>query len=291
MRVSVRVGRGAQSRLGDARIALRIGIAPALVIAALVPLRGAGPPPPNRLVALTLNTKHGGEPPWSAADQIAEIAAAAPDVVFLQEARYQQLSTYVDALNRAMTTTAWRGDYARHCESGRAPACAAYADESVMILSRMAFDAAERHLIWARDGAWVARAVLRARITVGDGVAIEAFSCHLPADRKFAAARREWAAHFIAWAKRFPEPQLIGGDFNDGARSPAVAAMRRIYVDAFAARGSGRGGTETEDDRTYAKRFDYLFTAGALTVESAAVPRVKISDHRPLVAIYRIGQR
>ena len=90
---------------------------------------------------------------------------------------------------------------------------------------------------------------------------------------------------------RFPTPPLVGGDFNDGARSAVVAAMRRVYVDAFAARGSGRGGTETEDDRTYAKRFDYVFTAGALTVESAAVPQVKISDHRPLIAVYRIGQR
>jgi len=245
----------------------------------------------DRFVALTLNTKHGGEPPGSFADQIAAIAAAAPDVVFLQEARYQQLSAYVGALNGAMKTDAWHGDYARHCRIGRDPTCASYADESVMILARRPFGASERRLIWARDDAWAARGVLRARIAIADGSAIEAFSCHLPADAAFAASRRQWAARFIAWARQLPKPQLVGGDFNDGARSAAVAAMRRAYVDAFAARGSGSGGTETEDDRSYTKRYDYLFSAGPLAIESAQVPRVKISDHRPLVAAYRIERR
>ena len=265
----------------------------ALLIASLIASQAPSRPVLDdaRLIAMTLNTRHGGEPPWSVEDQIAEIAAASPDIVFLQEARYQQLSTYLEALNGAMNTTAWHGDYARHCESGRQPTCASYAGESVMILSRRPFVETDRHLIWARDGAWVARAVLRVRVKITESVAIEAFSCHLPADKKFSASRRAWATSFIEWAARFPQPHLIGGDFNDGARSAVVAAMRRVYVDAFAARGSGRGGTETEDDRTYAQRFDYLFTAGALTVESAAVPQVKISDHRPLIAVYRIGQR
>ena len=248
-------------------------------------------PSTDRIVALTLNTKHGGEPPGRFEDQIGAIAAAAPDVVFLQEARYQQLSAYVDALNAAMNTGAWHGDYARHCRAGHDPTCASFADESVMILSLRPFETSERHLIWARDDAWAARGVLRARIAIGDGAAIETFSCHLPADTAFAASRRAWAARFTTWARRFPTPQLVGGDFNDGARSAAVAAMRRVYVDAFAARGSGRGGTETEDDQSYTNRYDYLFSAGPLAVESAEVPRVKISDHRPLVAAYRIEHR
>ena len=64
---------------------------------------------------LTLNTRHGGEPPWSADDQIAEIVAESPDVVLLQEASYKQVKQYVKGINAALGTRAWHGDASRHC--------------------------------------------------------------------------------------------------------------------------------------------------------------------------------
>jgi endonuclease/exonuclease/phosphatase (EEP) superfamily protein YafD len=66
--------------------------------------------------------------------------------------------------------------------------------------------------------------------------------------------------------------------------------MQRHYVDAWAARGRGSGGTETEDDRRYTNRFDYLFATRDAQVERAYVPQVRLSDHRPLVAVYRVKQ-
>ena len=41
----------------------------------------------SALKVLTLNTNHGGQAPWSVANQVAAIVAEVPDVVFLQEAK------------------------------------------------------------------------------------------------------------------------------------------------------------------------------------------------------------
>jgi endonuclease/exonuclease/phosphatase family metal-dependent hydrolase len=240
---------------------------------------------PSTLTVMTLNTRHGGAPPWSAAEQIAEIVAERPDVVFLQEAAYTQLKEYLDGVNRGLGTRAWHGDASRHCRAGTPERCTRLGDESVMILSRLPFEEVDRHLLWAPDTAWVARAVLRARIRAGDAVSMELFSAHLPSGEDGEAARRRWVTEFRSWAKRFGGPQIVAGDFNDGPGSAPIAMMTRDYVDAWAARGRGSAGTETEDDRTYAHRYDYVFSRGNVRVERAVVRRVTLSDHRPLVAV------
>ena len=248
-----------------------------------VVLQKAGERP--TLTVMTLNTKHGGEPPWSAADQIAEIVAERPDVVFLQEAAYTQVREYVDGINAGLGTAAWHGDASRHCRAGSPTGCTRLGGESVMILSRFPFADSDRHLIWSPDDAWVARAVMRARIRTDAGAAIQVFSVHLPAGEQHEAPRREWTRQFNAWARPLGGAQIVGGDFNDGPSSAPVALMKRGWMDAWAARGRGRGGTETEDDRAYSNRFDYVFTRGPLRVERAYVRPVRLSDHRPLVAV------
>ena len=77
---------------------------------------------------MTFNTKHGGEPPWNTAAQIAEIVAENPDVVLLQEANSSQLEEYVNGINRGLHTTAWRGESAYHCDAGQAPDCSRRTD-------------------------------------------------------------------------------------------------------------------------------------------------------------------
>jgi len=240
---------------------------------------------------MTLNTRHGGEPPWSAAQQMADIVAEAPDVVLLQEASYRQVGDYVRGINTGLQTHAWHGDAARHCRAGTPDACTRLGDESVMILSPLRFADVERHLIWAPDDAWVARAVLRVSIRGTEGTVIQVFSCHLPSGDNGARSRRSWVDRFTTWAADFPEPRIVGGDFNDGPASAPIASMKRGYVDAWGARGRGAGGTETEDDRIYAHRYDYLFATGGARVKRAYVPRVRLSDHRPLVAVYAIAGR
>ena len=68
----------------------------------------------SALKVLTLNTNHGGQAPWSVANQVAAIVAQAPDVVFLQEAAVSQLDEYVSGINAGLSTTAWHGAAARH---------------------------------------------------------------------------------------------------------------------------------------------------------------------------------
>jgi endonuclease/exonuclease/phosphatase family metal-dependent hydrolase len=238
---------------------------------------------------MTLNTRHGGEPPWSAQAQIAEIVAEAPDVVLLQEASYKQLKQYVNGINDGLQTRAWHGELSRHCRAGTPNRCTRLGDESVMVLSRLKFESSDRGLIWAPDDAWVARAVVRAAVRAEDGTIVQVFSCHLPAGDNSERARRLWVEQFVPWASRFGGPRIVGGDFNAAPGSAAVALMKRDYVDAWAAQGRGSGGTETEDDRTYARRFDYFFGAAGARVDRAYVPRVKLSDHRPLVAVYTIA--
>jgi len=85
------------------------------------------------LKVLTLNTRHGGQAPFSVDDQVAAIAAESPDVVLLQEADRAQLDLYVRRLNDALGTTAWHGAAAQHCMTGDSERCTSYTDESVMV--------------------------------------------------------------------------------------------------------------------------------------------------------------
>ena len=78
----------------------------------------------SALTVLTLNTNHGGQAPWSVANQVAAIVTASPDVVLLQEAHRAQLEQYVRAINDGLGSTAWHGVAARHCVAGANNTCA-----------------------------------------------------------------------------------------------------------------------------------------------------------------------
>jgi len=243
----------------------------------------------SALKVLTLNTNHGGQAPWSVANQVAAIVAQAPDVVFLQEAAVSQLDEYVSGINAGLSTTAWHGAAARHCVSGDAPVCSSPSDEAVMVLSRFPFIEIEPRLIWARDDFLAARGVLRAALQLDDRTIVQAFACHLPALADAVGARATWVAAFRAWADTVRDVRIIGGDFNDRPSSPAVAAMASAYIDAWGSAGSGGGATHAHDNRVYTSRIDYLFSSSGAEVLSAWVPDVTISDHRPVVASYRVA--
>src|SRR5215211_7351748 len=131
------------------------------IVLLLVTAADAAPRRHVALTVVTLNTKAGGEPPWNVDEQIAAIAAERPDIVFLQEAAVQQFDRYRRGLNERLHTDAWHGALARHCRRGRAPACAEYTDEAVMVLTRLASDETEARLIWAPGDYWQARGIAR----------------------------------------------------------------------------------------------------------------------------------
>jgi endonuclease/exonuclease/phosphatase family metal-dependent hydrolase len=238
---------------------------------------------------LTFNTKLGGESPYNPSEQIAAIAAARPDVVLLQEMLYLQLDQYRSGIARALNDDRWTGRFARHCKRGTARACETLGAESVMLLTRLPIVDSEARLLPGRDTAWAARGVLRAAIRVTDRTVLEMFAVHLPAGANGSRARLAWVGGFTRWAAAQPQPQIVGGDFNDVPAARSMAALRRHYVDAWRAVGGARVGTESSDDLTFARRYDYLLSRGALEVQSATVLPLKISDHRPVVATYRVS--
>ena len=106
----------------------------------------------------------------------------------------------------------------------------------------------------ARHG--VARAVARIRIRLPGCATVDAFSCHLPSGGD-SAQRSRWVNAFKQWTASLARPEIVAGDFND---VPGSA-------------------------------FDYIFSAGALTTESATILPAKISDHRAVVATFRMNGR
>ena len=227
---------------------------PALLLALI--LASARPALAADLTAMTLNTKHGGQAPWRTTDQIDEIVAERPDVVLLQEADMSQLDEYVNGINKGLQSTAWHGEYARHCRKGTAPDCSSPTGEAVMILSRLPFTDVEKRLIWAGDEYFVARGVLRVTVRLDSGAAVQVFACHLPASEQAGDARLRWLDDFLPWARSAAGPRLVGGDFNDDPASSPITALRRAYIDAWRSKGSGKGGTHSHDDRHYVTRID-----------------------------------
>lgn len=241
----------------------------------------------SALTVVTLNTNHGGQAPWSVADQVAAIVNASPDVVLLQEAHRSQLEQYVSAINAGLGSSAWHGVAAQHCVAGAANVCTMPTEESVMVLSRLPFIETESRLIWAKDDYFVARAALRAAVRLDDGSAVQVFGVHLPPLADAAASRASWVVDFLHWADTRRGATIVGGDFNDVPSSTPIAAMTQHYADAWAAKGGGDGGTHSRGKSGYVRRLDYLFSSG-LDVNAASVPAVAVSDHRPVVATYTV---
>ena len=261
-------------------------VAAALGILVGVASGDVGPPV---LKVITLNTKLGGESPWNPSEQIRVIGAERPDIVMLQEVVYLQFDQYRTGIGRAAGGR-WSGRYARHCEAGTPPRCDKYGAESVVVLTRFPMEAADTQLIWARDTAWRARAVARIRLRLPGGATVDAFSCHLPFGSE-TAERSRWVAAFKRSTASLARPEIVAGDFNDEPSSAPIVAMKAGYVDAWTMIGGARVGTESSDDVTYSKRLDYIFSSGALTAESATVLPAKISDHRAVVATFRLNGR
>jgi len=243
---------------------------------------------------MTYNTHHGGTStsPTTTQSQIDTIAAENPDVVLLQEAYYNQLSTYVDGLNSRQNTTAWHGSYNRSCKAGTEPNCTSLSSESVMILTRLKTVTVTPRLIWAKDDYHVARASIRMVVELADGTQVNVFVAHLPALVAYASARVTWVNTFKTWASSFGGPKVVGGDFNERPSEKAVLSMTQLYNDAWAVGGSGSGYTHMKDGTTTLyRRIDYLFwdkTSGSTQTSVKVAGDVHDSDHVAVVATFAV---
>jgi endonuclease/exonuclease/phosphatase family metal-dependent hydrolase len=265
-----------------------------LALAALFAGTGAVSAATTPIKVMTYNTHHGGTAtsPATTQFQIDTIAAENPDVVVLQEAYYNQLSTYVNGLNSRLNTTAWHGSYNRTCSKGVEPTCTSYTSESVMILTRLRTVAETKRIIWAKDDYHVARATLRMVVELADGTQVNVFVCHLPALSSGAASRAIYVDTFKTWASSFSGPKLVGGDFNDSPSSTPIKSMLQLYADAWKLGGAGYGYTHGKTGAVSAtSRIDYWFSELAAPVSLTSVAlagTLNDSDHLAVVATYNV---
>ena len=273
-----------------AAFAVRTSLAVAALFAGTQAVSAATTP----IKVMTYNTHHGGTAtsPATTQFQIDTIAAENPDVVVLQEAYYNQLSTYVNGLNSRLNTTAWHGSYNRTCSKGVEPTCTSYTSESVMILTRLKTVAETKRIIWAQDTYHVARATMRMVVELADGTEVNVFVCHLPALSSGATARAIYVNTFKTWAASFAGPKLVGGDFNDSPSSTPIKSMLQLYADAWKLGGTGYGYTHGKTGAVSAtSRIDYWFSELASPVSLTAVAvagSLNDSDHLALVASYNV---
>jgi len=99
--------------------------------------------------------------------------------------------------------------------------------------------------------------------------------------------RRRHAEELTDLAVGLQGPVLVGGDFNESARSPAVQWLTERYWDSWAHGGDrdSAGSTFPSNDPT--SRIDYLFVSEQVRVDGAWVLADETarasSDHLPLV--------
>jgi endonuclease/exonuclease/phosphatase family metal-dependent hydrolase len=120
---------------------------------------------------------------------------------------------------------------------------------------------------------------------------------HLASGRKNVDARAQEVEALVKWTSKLGDSQIVLGDFNLKPEEPGLQPMLTAFRDAWlvgrdAAKASGQAATHGEN------RIDFVFYKGprlALgkveTVETAGWFGKEASDHRPVVATFRIEAR
>ena len=232
------------------------------------------PPPPNngvRLRVATWNIHFGGGDTAAQAQQIASLGA---DIVVLQEASTfdeDMRVTYPERLRQATGQTwnyVWAG--AEGCVSG----C-----QGGLILSRLP-------IVDSSVGTFAGAATPRIAVDV-NGVRVQVFGVHL---EYFDTSRRtSQLVQIMEWARQFPGPRIVAGDFNSWWGESWIAQMETEYTDTWQ---DVTGSDENGYTLNGTVRFDYLFRSrdqsARVTPTACWVQPTNLSDHAPLVADYQV---
>jgi endonuclease/exonuclease/phosphatase family metal-dependent hydrolase len=120
---------------------------------------------------------------------------------------------------------------------------------------------------------------------------------HLASGKKNDEARAKEVEALLKWTAKLGDSQIVIGDFNLKPEESALQPMSTTFRDAWVAgreggRASGQEGTHGE------RRIDFVFYKGSRlalskveTVETAGWFGKEASDHRPIVATFRIDAR
>ena len=120
---------------------------------------------------------------------------------------------------------------------------------------------------------------------------------HLASGKKNVEGRARQVDALLKWTAKLGDSQIVLGDFNLKPDEPALQPMLTMFRDAW--RVGREGGTAAGQDGTHGdRRIDFLFYKGAAlslskveTVETATWFGKPASDHRPVVATFRVDGR
>ena len=237
------------------------------------------PPPPaptasSSLRIMTWNIQSGLNlaHAYALPSQVQFIAAQNPDVVVLQEVSIynEDQPTIIRTQLQQATGRTWYASWG--------PACATGGCIGNLILSRIPM--VQTQMIFMPPSA-----ATRAVIYVG-GVPIQIFANHL--DAYNTSTRSAELYTLMNWARSFGGPRLVAGDFNAWWGEWWILQMETEYSDTWRDYTGSRENGYTVGN----VRFDFIFRsfdgAGHLTPANAYVPYTELSDHRPVVADFRV---
>lgn len=227
---------------------------------------------PRRVRVMTFNIHSARTAHGMVLDRVAaEIRAAHPDVVLLQEVdRGLRRTKGVDmpaVLGRATGLHAYFGGNVERDGGVYGTA----------VLTRFpAVSTANAHLP-NRPG-MEQRGLLRVTMLV-EGQQLTVYDTHL--QQTSGAMRLTQMEAIRAIVSRTTGADVLGGDLNANPDSPVLALARTFVEDAWTEVGEGNG--FTADERHPGHRIDYVLHNAWLTATSAEVRRSRASDHRSVV--------
>lgn len=231
---------------------------------------------PAPLRVMTWNIHHGRDinNVLAVAAQVQFMAAQNAQVIILQEvSTWDQHQTQIPTLLQQATGVAWSSTFAPSEPCLKGGGCI-----GELILSRLPMLNQSTTYLLPSSAA-------RAQVSIG-GVLIQFFAVHLEAfDTNL---RTTQLNQFMAWARTYGGPALVGGDFNSWWGESWIAQMTTEYHDTWRqVTGSNQNGHTSGN-----VRFDYIFrsmTGGnRLTPVSCWVPSTTLSDHNPVLADFRV---
>jgi endonuclease/exonuclease/phosphatase family metal-dependent hydrolase len=230
----------------------------------------------GNLRVLTWNIHHGRNTSnvISVNQQVAFMVSQNPDVIVLQEvSTWDNHQNIIPSLLRSTTGQNWVSVFAPSSPCLTGGGCI-----GELIVTRMPI--LSQSMIYLTPAS-----AARAQISV-HGVPVQFFSVHL--EPYNTSLRTTQLLNFMSWARSYGGAQLVGGDFNSWWGEWWITQMRTEFYDTWRdMTGSNENGYTIGN-----VRFDYWFreidSSARLTPIACRVPWTTLSDHRPVVADFRV---
>jgi endonuclease/exonuclease/phosphatase family metal-dependent hydrolase len=258
---------------------------------------------------MTFNIQHGldGSGRYNLQRAIDVIARLEPDIVALQEvtrnhSMYRcddQPSIIAEGLRKA-TGRAWHHAYVQAWQVNRDRACMERGQGDGPNTEGLALLAPEPLEAVAHVQLWNGRIGLAARVAASGGTTVIATHLANGGKERSIRDRTRQLGKLLPWADTLGTPRLLLGDFNARPDAPELAPIMTEYRDAWSEAQASRAARGIEDGATRTRgtaRVDFIFYTPAKdlrlewveTVDTKPLIGVAASDHRPVVASFRLS--